>query len=154
MKNVDRGSGIRSQQQSLTPCFSQPLPLALTVPLVDQMQLFLRSVVRAACSVLLAASLRASSWGARPPFLPPPPRACSQATDCSQCKGCFCTNSAHPLNNNKVKLDEQHIQQMQSNANAFFFFKQEFQSKKGQFNHPSILGQSNHSKYLRNLKLE
>ena len=31
--------------------------------------------------------------------------ACSQATDCGRCKGCFCANS----NDNKVELDEQHI---------------------------------------------
>ena len=93
--------------------FSRPLPgPSPTVPSVDPMQLFLGSV-----------RPRASSWGTRPPFLPlpPSPRACSQATDCGQCKECFCTISANPLNNNKVELDEQHIQQMQSTGNASFW---------------------------------
>ena len=124
--------------------FSRPLPgPSPTVPSVDPMQLFLGSV-----------RLRASSWGTRPPFLPlpPSPRACSQATDCGQCKGVFA--QALPILFTTTKWSWMSSTYSKCRVPEMLVSgKQEFQARKGQFNHPTILGPIKSPKVFKKFKI-
>ena len=124
--------------------FSRPLPgPSPTVPSVDSMQLFLGSV-----------RLRASSWGTRPPFLPllPSPRGARRLLTAVNAKGVFAQFLPILFTTTKWSWMSSTYSKCRV-PEMLVSGKQEFQAKKGQFNHPTILGPIKSPKVFKKFKI-